>query len=79
MCLCLVVSAHTIILTIWCMFLQLNKVSKETQFSWLKRQLKQLVDKVGVALLVVGVALLVVRLYATAVLFGAPPLSPGIR
>ena len=29
--------------------LQLNKVAKETHFSWFKRQIKQLVDKVGVS------------------------------
>ena len=36
--------------------LQLNKVAKETHFSWFKRQIKQLVDKVGVPVLVGGVA-----------------------
>ena len=34
--------------------LQLNKVAKETHFSWFKRQIKRLVDKVGVVLCVSG-------------------------
>lgn len=34
--------------------LQLNKVAKETHFSWFKRQIKQLVAKVGVILCVSG-------------------------
>ena len=34
--------------------LQLNKVAKETHFSWFKRQIKQLVDKVGMVLCVCG-------------------------